>query len=146
MPLVHDFGGFAQRYHQVQYRAPGAPDLAASVEALMPDHRTVARTDRGLDHGAYVPLTVMYPEADIPVLQMSLPTLEPDELLEHFAPIVPHLGRLRGSRADAGAADRRLPDGSGQAVLPGRIGSFPFGGFLHPAVSLPMSRPGRLDG
>ncbi|GLY06321.1 dioxygenase [Actinoplanes sp. NBRC 101535] len=82
VPLVYDFGGFAQRYYQVQYRAPGAPELAGQVAALMPDGETVTRTDRGLDHGAYVPLTVMYPEADIPVLQMSLPTDEPDRLLE----------------------------------------------------------------
>ncbi|PRY33122.1 dioxygenase family protein [Pseudosporangium ferrugineum] len=81
VPLVYDFGGFARRYYEVQYRAPGAPELASRVEKLMPDDEHVARTDRGLDHGAYVPLTVMYPDADIPVLQMSLPTLEPDRLL-----------------------------------------------------------------
>jgi 4,5-DOPA dioxygenase extradiol len=89
VPLVYDFGGFAPRYYQVQYRAPGAPDLADRVAALMPDSETTARTDRGLDHGAYVPLTVMYPEADIPVLQMSLPTLEPDRLLELGARLAP---------------------------------------------------------
>ncbi|AGL18276.1 dioxygenase [Actinoplanes sp. N902-109] len=82
VPLVYDFGGFAPRYYQQQYRAPGAPDLAARVEKLMPDSEHVARTNRGLDHGAYVPLSVMYPDADIPVLQMSLPTLEPDRLLD----------------------------------------------------------------
>jgi 4,5-DOPA dioxygenase extradiol len=82
VPLVYDFGGFPQHYYQVQYRAPGAPELADRIEKLMPDTEPVARTDRGLDHGAYVPLTVMYPEADVPVLQMSLPTLEPDRLLE----------------------------------------------------------------
>ena len=81
VPLVYDFGGFARRYYEVQYRAPGAPALADRVEKLMPDTERVARTDRGLDHGAYVPLTVMYPDADVPVLQMSLPTLEPDALL-----------------------------------------------------------------
>ena len=82
VPLVYDFGGFPQRYYQVQYRAPGAPELADRIAKLMPDTEPVARTDRGLDHGAYVPLTVMYPDADVPVLQMSLPTLEPDRLLE----------------------------------------------------------------
>ncbi|WP_173745329.1 dioxygenase [Actinoplanes sp. TFC3] len=82
VPLVYDFGGFAQRYYEVQYRAPGAPELAARVEKLMPGTEHVVRTNRGLDHGAYVPLSVMYPDAGIPVLQMSLPTLEPDRLLD----------------------------------------------------------------
>ena len=82
VPLVYDFGGFERRFYEVRYSAPGAPELAAKIEKLMPDGEPVARTDRGLDHGAYVPLTVMYPDADVPVLQMSLPTLEPDRLLE----------------------------------------------------------------
>jgi len=82
VPLVYDFGGFPRHYYEVQYRAPGAPELADQVEKLMPDTERVARTTRGLDHGAYVPLTVMYPDADIPVLQMSLPTLEPGKLLD----------------------------------------------------------------
>jgi 4,5-DOPA dioxygenase extradiol len=81
VPLVYDFGGFAQRYYEVTYDAPTAPDLADQVAAMMPDTEPVVRTSRGLDHGAYVPLTVMYPDADVPVLQMSLPTLEPDRLL-----------------------------------------------------------------
>ncbi|MBG0562306.1 dioxygenase family protein [Actinoplanes aureus] len=89
VPLVYDFGGFAPHYYQVQYRAPGAPELADRVAALMPDGQAVARTSRGLDHGAYVPLTVMFPEADIPVLQMSLPTLEPDRLLDLGARLAP---------------------------------------------------------
>jgi 4,5-DOPA dioxygenase extradiol len=82
VPLVYDFGGFPRHYYEVQYRAPGAPELADRIEKLMPDTEQVARTTRGLDHGAYVPLTVMYPQADIPVLQMSLPTLEPGKLLD----------------------------------------------------------------
>ena len=82
VPLVYDFGGFERRFYEVRYPAPGAPELAARIEKLMPDNEHVARTGRGLDHGAYVPLTVMYPDADVPVLQMSLPTLEPDRLLE----------------------------------------------------------------
>lgn len=82
VPLVHDFGGFPEHFYRVRYDAPAAPGLAESVSGLMPDTITVAHTTRGLDHGAYVPLTVMYPDADIPVLQMSLPTLEPGPLLD----------------------------------------------------------------
>jgi 4,5-DOPA dioxygenase extradiol len=83
VPLVYDFSGFAPRFYRVRYPAPGAPALADRVEALMPRVETVVRQPaRGLDHGAYVPLSVMYPDADVPVLQMSLPTLEPDRLRE----------------------------------------------------------------
>jgi 4,5-DOPA dioxygenase extradiol len=83
VPLVYDFSGFPERYYRVTYPSPGAPGLAARIRALMPDHEPVAdQPARGLDHGAYVPLLVMYPEADIPVLQMSLPTLDPAKLLE----------------------------------------------------------------
>ena len=81
-PLVYDFWGFAPRYYDIRYAAPGAPALADRVEALLPDAQTVVRQPRrGLDHGAFVPLTVMYPEAAVPVLQMSLPTLDPASLL-----------------------------------------------------------------
>ncbi|MGV9746257.1 dioxygenase family protein [Rhodococcus zopfii] len=91
-PLVYDFGGFPQRFYEVTYTSPGAPGLARQVAALMPDNEPVVQQPhRGLDHGAYVPLTVMYPDADIPVLQISLPTLDPRRLL--------HLGeRLRPLR------------------------------------------------
>jgi 4,5-DOPA dioxygenase extradiol len=82
-PLTYDFWGFPEHYYDVTYDAPGAPALAAAVEDLMPDGQPVAHDpDRRLDHGAYVPLTVMYPEADIPVLQISLPTLDPQRLLD----------------------------------------------------------------
>ncbi len=91
VPLYYDFYGFPQKYYQVEYRAPGAPDLAKRIAGLMPDNEEVAEQPRrGLDHGAYVPLTVMYPEADIPVLQISMPTLDPQRLLklgERLAPL-----------------------------------------------------------
>ena len=81
--LTYDFYGFPERYYRMTYPSPGAPDLAADVAALMPDTEPVAQVpDRGLDHGAYVPLMVMYPEADIPVLQMSMPTLDPRQLFD----------------------------------------------------------------
>lgn len=82
-PLVYDFYGFPERYYRVRYDSPGAPDLAAEVKALMPPGEEVAeRPDRGLDHGAYVPLIPMYPDADIPVLQISMPDLQPAHLFE----------------------------------------------------------------
>jgi 4,5-DOPA dioxygenase extradiol len=82
-PLTYDFYGFPERYYRMTYPSPGAPALADRVEALMPDAEPVARqSGRGLDHGAYVPLMVMYPEADVPVLQMSMPTLDPARLFD----------------------------------------------------------------
>jgi 4,5-DOPA dioxygenase extradiol len=82
VPLVYDFGGFAERYYRAAYPAPGAPQLAARVRELLGRAEPTADLpDRGLDHGAYVPLTVMYPDADVPVLQISLPTLDPGRLL-----------------------------------------------------------------
>jgi len=81
VPLVYDFYGFPERYYALTYDAPGAPGLAAKVKALMPASEPVAeRPTRGLDHGAWVPLKVMYPEADVPVLQVSMPDLDPGHL------------------------------------------------------------------
>lgn len=79
VPLFYDFWGFPERYYQVRYPAPGAPDLADDVERLLGDsgHRVQRDEERGLDHGAYVPLKEMYPDADVPVLQISMPTLDP---------------------------------------------------------------------
>ena len=84
VPLVYDFWGFPEHYYQVQYAAPGAPELAAQVRKLVQVPGTPVDDDptRGLDHGAYVPLKEMYPDADIPVLQMSLPTKDPYRLME----------------------------------------------------------------
>ena len=83
VPLVYDFYGFPRHYYDLQYAAPGAPDLAAKVKGLMPATEPVLeRESRGLDHGAWVPLMAMYPDADIPVLQMSMPDLDPRRLFE----------------------------------------------------------------
>ena len=81
VPLIYDFGGFAPRYYQIQYPAPGAPELGARIKALMGEPVT-EQPKRGLDHGAYIPLMKMYPGADIPVLQMSIPTHDPEKLFE----------------------------------------------------------------
>jgi len=82
VPLVYDFYGFPERYYRVTYPAPGAPELARRVRELIGASQPVAESERGLDHGAYVPLIAMYPAADVPVLQVSLPTLDAPALFE----------------------------------------------------------------
>ncbi len=82
-PLVYDFGGFDRYYFEMTYPTPDASSLAARVAAAMPDGETVhEHSARGLDHGAWVPLKVMYPAGDVPVLQLSMPTHDPARLLE----------------------------------------------------------------
>lgn len=82
-PLVYDFGGFDERFYRMTYATPDATALARQVAALMPQTEPVhEHANRGLDHGAWVPLKIMYPDADIPVLQLSLPTYDPTRLLE----------------------------------------------------------------
>lgn len=80
-PLVYDFSGFDRKFYEMTYNSPDATALAAKVTALMPKTESVAQSNRGLDHGAWVPLRVMYPDADIPVLQMSMPTSDPGTLM-----------------------------------------------------------------
>jgi 4,5-DOPA dioxygenase extradiol len=84
VPLVYDFWGFPEKYYAVRYPAPGAPGLAEDVRKLLRTAGTPVEDipDRGLDHGAYVPLVEMYPDADVPVLQVSMPTLDPEGLYE----------------------------------------------------------------
>lgn len=91
-PLYYDYGGFHPRYYTLQYRTPDATDLgrqvAGSLGGTTPLHQHVSR---GLDHGAFIPLMAMYPAADVPVVQLSMPSLDPTALL--------HLGeRLRALR------------------------------------------------
>ncbi len=71
---IHDFFGFPPGLYGRTYPAPGSPELAAAVSARLARHGTPCRIDdrRGLDHGAWVPLMLMYPDADLPVVQLSL--------------------------------------------------------------------------
>jgi 4,5-DOPA dioxygenase extradiol len=73
---IYDFGGFPDILFQQRYDAPGDPALAARIADLLAKAGLPTGTDtqRGLDHGAWVPLKLMFPEADIPVLQVSLQT------------------------------------------------------------------------
>jgi 4,5-DOPA dioxygenase extradiol len=81
-PLYYDFGGFHPRYYTLQYATPDATALARRVAATLGDTTEVHQhRDRGLDHGAFIPLMAMYPAADIPVVQVSMPSLDPAALL-----------------------------------------------------------------
>ncbi len=72
---VHDFGGFPAPLYAIQYPAPGAPDVAARALTLLREAgwNAAPAPEQGLDHGAWVPVRQMYPQADVPVLQVSMP-------------------------------------------------------------------------
>lgn len=72
---VHDFGGFPRALYDLQYPAPGSPELAVQIQQQFARQGVTAQLDlrRGLDHGAWVPLMHLFPDADVPVVQISMP-------------------------------------------------------------------------
>jgi 4,5-DOPA dioxygenase extradiol len=92
LPLLYDFSGFDPALNTIRYAPPGAPDVAARVEKLLAKVTIGKSPDRKLDHGVWVPLLHMFPAADVPVLQLSLPRREPAELFD--------LGRALAPLAD----------------------------------------------
>ncbi|HEY9697249.1 MAG TPA: class III extradiol ring-cleavage dioxygenase [Trichocoleus sp.] len=94
---IHDFGGFPAELYEMQYSAPGAPALAAQVKQQLEKagFPVEVNPDRGLDHGAWSPLLLMYPEANIPVTQLSIqPYSDPEHHLK--------LGRALAPLREAG--------------------------------------------
>lgn len=91
-PLYYDFSGFHPRYKTLPYATPDATDLAGRIKGVLsPTTPLHEFSHRGLDHGAFIPLMAMYPAADVPVVQLSMPSLDPNALLELG-------GRLRSLR------------------------------------------------
>lgn len=82
-PLIYDFGGFDPKFYAMKYETPDAAWLGDLVSKVMPATEPLHYSaGRGLDHGAWVPLMAMYPEADIPVIQLSMPTQDPLKLIQ----------------------------------------------------------------
>jgi 4,5-DOPA dioxygenase extradiol len=94
---IHDFGGFPQALFDIQYPAPGAPETATRAAALLEQEGFAVKKSamRGLDHGAWVPLSLMYPDADIPVAQVSI--LRGASPVEHL-----RIGRALSNLRDEG--------------------------------------------
>jgi 4,5-DOPA dioxygenase extradiol len=70
---IHDFGGFPEKLHKMVYPSPGHPKLAGEIAATLSAGGFPARLeDRGLDHGAWIPMKIAYPAADVPVIEVTL--------------------------------------------------------------------------
>lgn len=140
--VIHDFHGFPKALYEMRYDAPGDPDLAAAIVARLRMAGLDAEGDEswGFDHGTWVPLTLMYPEADIPVVAVSVdPEASPDHHRRLGAALAPlrddgvlilasgafthNLGELRrGAQAELDAPDwvTQFVDWTADAIQEGR--------------------------
>jgi 4,5-DOPA dioxygenase extradiol len=158
---IHDFFGFPPALYEMRYAAPGAPELARRAAALLGEAGLDAALDpgRGLDHGAWVPLALLYPEASVPVAQLSIQTsLGPAHHLRLGAALRPlreegvlilgsgnlthNLPRFRGQPPDAPAPAwvSAFTDWTAEAILEARTddlldyrGQAPYGAENHPS-------------
>ena len=134
-PMLYDYGGFPPHTYEVQYSAPGAPELAAHIKQLLDagGHPTQLDGQRGFDHGTFSAMYPVYPNADVPIVQLSLKQgLDPKTHLE--------LGRLLAPLRKEGV----LIIGSGLSYHnlrafngQGAAASHQFDGWLRAAMALP---------
>jgi 4,5-DOPA dioxygenase extradiol len=112
---IHDFYGFPEELYQIKYWAPGSPELAKETYNLIEDNgmEALKNHDRGLDHGTWIPMMLMFPEADVPVIQLSLQHhMDPEKHM--------HVGQAVSELKNEGI----LILGSGGAVHPLGYASF----------------------
>jgi aromatic ring-opening dioxygenase catalytic subunit (LigB family) len=91
-PMVYDYSGFPPHTYQIKYSAPGSPELARQIEALLAAAGidSSENPEQGFDHGTFVPLYLMFPKADVPVVSLSLKaSLDPAEHLRMGAALAP---------------------------------------------------------
>jgi 4,5-DOPA dioxygenase extradiol len=139
-PLIYDFSGFPRALSELEYPAPGSPPLAAEVVRLLSENGLPSAPDprRGWDHGVWIPLRLLYPGADVPVVEVSLPVpRDPETVLRIGAALAPlrrrnvlllgsggivhNLGRARLDRPDGPVDDwaRQFDDWIRQQVRRG---------------------------
>lgn len=92
--LIYDFGGFPDALYRVKYPAPGSPDLAGRVATVLADAGMASLLDpvRGLDHGCWAPLMLVFPAADVPIVQLSI---QPEQTTDHHLKVGRALAKLR---------------------------------------------------
>ena len=76
---IHDFGGFPQELFDIQYPAPGSPELAKETQSIVTSTQVHLDDDWGLDHGAWSVIRHMYPDAEVPIIQMSIDYTKPPQ-------------------------------------------------------------------
>lgn len=93
--LIFDFSGFPAALYRVKYPCPGSPEVAGRVATLLADGKIASVLDpvRGLDHGCWNPLVLLYPDADVPVVQLSI---QPDQTTDHHLAVGRALTKLKG--------------------------------------------------
>jgi 4,5-DOPA dioxygenase extradiol len=139
---IHDFGGFPQQLYELRYEPPGAAELAGRAAELLAQNGVAAVIDdaRGLDHGAWVPLMLMYPDADIPIAQISTqpglgaahhhalgaalaPLRDDGVLIIGSGNLTHNLGGMRRDQPDGGPGERvaEFTDWVFDAIAGGRL-------------------------
>ena len=133
-PTIHDFYGFPDALFAVRYPAPGDPALARRVASMVAPAPVRVDAERGLDHGCWSVLVAMYPEADVPVLQLSLDSRQP-------GPFHHDLGRQLAPLRDSGV----LIVGSGNVVHNLRLADFGMDGGYDWAERFDATVRGRIE-
>ncbi|MGL6261922.1 DODA-type extradiol aromatic ring-opening family dioxygenase [Vibrio sp. WXL103] len=110
--VIHDFYGFPEELYHLDYPAPGAPELAKQIVSTLVEGGVTARLDpqQGWDHGVWIPLRLLYPQADIPVVQVSISTQAGPEFNHHLGKLLAALRNERVLFIGSGGASHNLAE------------------------------------